>query len=108
MAETRMLTRAQLDEWGLPHETATDGQPNPYNLAVELDREQIDTRRWYSIHRLVFRAPDDGQPWSVTYMQGLTEIQEGYDEWDEADSVTATRMEQYKRTVTAWREAPDA
>ena len=111
MTETkRTLTREQLEEWGIPHELASDGSPTPYGVAVELDREQIDTRRWYSLHRLVFRAPDDGQPWSVTYRQGLTEIQEDLDEWDDRPQVTAIRMEQYERTVTAWRpvgEVPD-
>jgi hypothetical protein len=105
MPETRTLTRAQLEEWGIPHELVSDGAPNPYGVAIELHREQTDTRRWYSLHLLVFRAPDDGQPWSVTYRNPLTEIQEGMDEWDDASEVTATRMEQYERTVTAWRPA---
>jgi len=104
----RTLTREQLEEWGLPHDLASETDANPYNCAIELDREQIDTRRWYSVHRLVFRAPDDGQPWAVTYMQGLTEVQEDTDPWNEARQVTATRMEQYERTVTAWRAVSDA
>lgn len=103
MPETRTLTRAQLDDWGIPHELASADAPNPHGVAIELDREQIDTRRWYSLHRLTFRAPDDGQPWSVIYRNPLTELQEDLDEWDDAREVTATRMEQYERTVTAWR-----
>lgn len=105
MSNERILTREQLEEWGLPHETAPDGfAGNPPGLAAELHREQIDTRRWYSMHRLIFRAPDDGQPWAVIYLQGLTEVQEDTDPWNEASQVTATRMEPYERTVVAWRE----
>lgn len=105
MSETRVITRAQLEEWGLPYETASEGEPNPYGCAVELHREQVDTRRWYSVHRLVFRAPDDKEPWAVTYRQGLTEVQEDTDPWDDAAQVTATRMESYERTITGLRPA---
>ena len=109
MTETkRTLTREQLEEWGLPYELVGAGDQNPFGVAVELHREQVDTRRWYSVHRLVFQAPDDGQPWAVDYRRGLTEIQEDTDEWDDADEVTATLMERYERTVTAWRPVSDA
>ena len=98
----RTLTREQLDDWGLPYELAAEMDADPDGLAVELHREQIDTRRWASTHRLVFRAPDDGQPWAVRYQRGLTEYQD-QDPWGDAPQVTATRVEQYERTVTAWR-----
>ena len=106
MPETRILTREQLEEWGLPYELAAPGDASEFGVAVELHREQTDTRRWYSAHRVVFRAPDDGQPWSVAYKRGLTEYQE-QDPWDDLDQVTITRMESYERTVTAWRPAGD-
>jgi hypothetical protein len=107
MPEMRTLTRAQLDDWGIPYELVSEGDNNPWNVAIELHREQTDTRRWYSAHRLIFRAPDDGQPWGVSYKRGLTESQE-QDPWDGLDEITVTRMESYERTVIAWRAVPDA
>ena len=105
MTETkRTLTREQLEEWGLPYELASEMDADPDGLAIELHREQTDTRRWYSVHRLVFRAPDDGEPWAVRYFRGLTEYQD-QDEWNDEPQVTAVRMEQYERTVTDWRPA---
>jgi hypothetical protein len=107
MPDTRILTREQLEEWGLPYELASETDADPDGLAVELHREQTDTRRWCSAHRLIFRAPDDGQPWAVRYLRGLTEYQD-QDPWDDAPQVKATLMECYERTVTAWREVPGA
>jgi hypothetical protein len=107
--QTRTITREQLEEWGLPHDLAEEQDAAQWpGIAVEVHREQTDTRRWYSRHLLVFRAPDDGQLWGVTYNQGLTEVQEDTDPWNEAAEVTAYRMEQYEKTVTAWRKVGEA
>lgn len=103
--QTRTITREQLEDWGLPYDLPTEQMAIPPGYGTELHREQTETRRWYSINLLVFRAPDDGQPWGVTYLQGLTEVQEDTDPWDDKPEVTAYRMEQYEKTVTAWRKA---
>lgn len=94
---TRTFTRAQLDALGLPDECgAFEG------AAEELHCEQVDTRRWESVHELVFRAPDDGRAYRVTYREPLTEMQES-DPWNDAREVEAVEVEEYDRTVKAWR-----
>lgn len=93
---TRTFTREQLDEWDLPGAWA-DGAPEI------LHREQIDTRRWVSIHELVFRAPDDGKTYSVGYQEGLTELQDYTDPWF-YDTVTGYEVERVEVTVTEWRK----
>lgn len=92
MNETRTITRDQADEWGLL-----------YTAPGELHRERLDERRWYSVNLVVFTAPDDGQVWGAVYRQGLTEVQEDTDPWDDAAEVTLKRYESYEKTVTAWR-----
>ncbi|MFE0877294.1 hypothetical protein ACFW4X_20965 [Streptomyces smyrnaeus] len=104
MARTRTFTREQLDTLGLPDDLATETTAADFpEAAVELHREQVDTRRWVSVHELVFRAPDDGKAYRVTYEQGLTEHQDDTDAWDYARTVEAVEVEQYERSVPAWR-----
>lgn len=43
-------------------------------LAVELD-EQVESRRWVSIHRLIIKD-EDGRFWETFYERGLTEYQD--------------------------------
>jgi hypothetical protein len=51
------------------------GSANPeLGLTIELN-EQIDTRRWVSVHRLVVKDTG-GIYWATTYEQGLTESQD--------------------------------
>lgn len=97
---TREFTREQLEEMGVPY--AWDAEPG--KEAEILHTEQIDSRRWVSIHEVVFRAPDDGRVWSVGYQEGLTEMQDGTDLWFDDDTVTADEMEAVEVTVTEWRK----
>ncbi|MGW0134852.1 hypothetical protein [Streptomyces sp. NPDC003299] len=99
----RVFHRDQLDEWGVPYDLATDPTTAPEGTAVELHHEQVATRRWVSVHELVFRAPDDGRAYRVTYQQGLTEQQDGVDEWDDRDHIVGEEVEAYERPVKAWR-----
>lgn len=98
---TRVISRELADEWDLHYDA-------PGQIAVE----RLDTRRWYSVDRVIFTAPDDGLTYSVKLFKGLTESQEDTDPWNDAKEVTLTRVESYERTVTAWRavkaDAPDA
>ncbi|MEU8805032.1 hypothetical protein [Streptomyces anthocyanicus] len=103
----RVFHRDQLAEWGVPNDMATDPATATAHEAVELHRAQVDTRRWVSVHELVFRAPDDGKAYRVTYEQGLTEQQEGTDEWGDRDHVVGELVEEYDRTVKAWRRVAD-
>jgi hypothetical protein len=89
---TRTISREQAEEWQLS-----------YNAPGELHRERLEERRWYSVNLVVFTAPDDGQVWGATYQQGLSEIREDTDPWNDAPMVTLTRYESYKTTATAWR-----
>lgn len=106
---TRTFTREQLDALGLPDDLATEKNAAKYpEAAVELHREQIDTRRWVGVHELVFRAPDDGKAYRVTYEEGLTEVQDGTDPWNYEDEVKAVEVEQVPVTVMRWKPVKDA
>jgi hypothetical protein len=99
---TRTFTVAELEAIGIPDEWhAAKGQ-----AAERLHEEQIDTRRWVSVHELVFRLPGETQAWSVTYEKGLTEEQEPDPFW--GDTVTATAMEERQVTVTRWEPVETA
>lgn len=93
---TRTFTPDQLEEIGVPHDWTATGP-----AAECLHEEQTDTHRWVSIHELVFRAPDDGKTYSVTYQQGLTEHQE-CDRWFDDDQIIATEVEEREVTVKRW------
>jgi hypothetical protein len=97
MARTRTFTRDQLDALDLPGAWADDAPEI-------LHREQVDSRRWVSVHELIFRAPDDGKAYRVQYEQGLTESQDGTDPWNGDRTVEAVEVEQRTRTVevTEW------
>lgn len=94
---TRTYTPEQLEEIGVPFDCgAFDGS------AQELYQEQIDTRRWVSVHELVFRAPDDGKAYRVTYEQGLTEHHDGGDPWNYEKNIEAEEVELRTLTVQRW------
>jgi hypothetical protein len=92
---TRTFTREELDAWDLPGAWA-DNSPEI------LHREQVDSRRWVSVNRLIFRAPDDGKAYRLYYEQGLTESQEDTDPWNDDDEIEATAVEEQQVTVTKW------
>ncbi|WP_405620300.1 hypothetical protein [Streptomyces sp. NBC_00076] len=94
---TREFTREQLDEWDLPGAWADDAPEI-------LHREQVDSKRWASVHELVFRAPDDGKAWRVYYERGLTEHQDDHDPWDYDRTVEADEVERVEVTTTEWRK----
>lgn len=91
----RTFTRTQLDEWDLPDAWADDSPEI-------LHREQVDSRRWVSVHELVFRAPDDGLTYLVHYEQGLTESQDGCDPWNHDDKIKAIEVEQRPVVTRQW------
>ncbi|GAA1064716.1 hypothetical protein [Streptomyces asiaticus] len=102
MVTTRKFTREELETIGIPYEW--DAEPG--KAAEQLHEEQIDERRWVSLHEIVFRAPDDGKAYSVVYAQGLTENQEDTDPWEyEGATIKATEVEPHEVTLTVWRPA---
>lgn len=105
---TRIFTRDQLDAMGVPHDLPTDPAHAPEGAAVQLHCEQYASRRWVSAHELVFRAPDDGRAYRVTYEQGLTELQEDTDPWVYDDEIEAVEVEARQVTVTSWVPVEDA
>jgi hypothetical protein len=94
---TRVFTRAQLEAWDLPGAWADDSPEILY-------REQVDARRWVSVHELVFRAPDDGLAYRVFYEQGLTEDQDDTDPWNGDDEIKGTEVEQRPVVTQQWRD----
>lgn len=99
----RTFTRDQLEEWGVPDDLPTQEFAANYpDSAVQLHEEQVDSRRWVSVHALIFRAPDDGKAYRVHYEQGLTEQQDGTDPWGYADTIEAVEVEPREVTVTRW------
>ncbi|MFF9901333.1 hypothetical protein [Streptomyces longispororuber] len=104
MPITRTFTREQLDALGLPDRIVVQDQAADYpNVAIELHREYVESRRWESINELIFRAPDDRKAYRVCYRAPLTENQDS-DPWEDyGESVEAVEVEQYDRTVKAWR-----
>lgn len=96
----RTFTRTELDAWDLPDAWADDAPEI-------LHREQVDTRRWVSVHDLVFRAPDDGKAYRVTYVEGLTEVQEDTDPWGYDDEIDGVEVEARQITVTEWLPVTD-
>lgn len=101
---TRTFTRDQLDEMGLPHDLVSEEHAAKHpEAAIELHCKQVASRRWVSVHELVFRAPDDGLAYLVRYEQGLTEHQDGTDPWGYGDEVTAVEVEQRPVVLQQWK-----
>ena len=95
---TREFTREALEEMGIPYRHTAE----PGKAAERLHEEQVDTRRWVSVHEIIFRVPEDRKTYSVTYEEGLTEQQDA-DPWDYESTITAQEMEPYVVPVTKWR-----
>jgi hypothetical protein len=106
MTHIRTITVETAEAWGLPHDcTFEDNAAEFPEAAVELHDEQTGTRRWVSDRRLIFRAPDDGKTYSVDYVLGLTEHQDGISPWEyqPADGIELTEVEQVPVTVWKWQ-----
>lgn len=96
---TRAFTREQLEEIGVPFELDGDD-----TCATELSDQLIGSERWTDVHRLVFRAPDDGNAYQVTYEVGSTEHQDGIDPWHRhGKTILATEVEQRPVVTQQWR-----
>lgn len=66
-----------------------------------IDREQVDTRRWYSRHRVIFRTVGDGRFWEWRYDEPLTEIQEWPDLYER--DLVATEVFPTSKTITVYQ-----
>lgn len=96
---TRTFTRDQLEEIGVPFELDGDD-----TCATELSNQLIGSERWTSVYRLVFRAPDTGLAYEVTYEVGSTEHQDGIDPWHRhGKTIPAVEVEQRPVVVQQWR-----
>lgn len=100
---TRTFTTELLEAIGVPDELPGPNGPEVEGLAYELHQEQVGTRRWVSVHELVFRAPDDGKAYRVYYERGLTEKQDDTDPWNGNAMVEATEVELVPVTVQHWQ-----
>jgi hypothetical protein len=90
------LTLTQEQAQGL----AWDEADPEWGLTVE-SNEQIDAKRWMSVHRLIVKDKD-GRLWSADYEQGLTENQDGKPfEYD--DEVTFAEVEKVPVTTYEYR-----
>lgn len=69
---------------------------------TNLHDEQVDSDRWTETRSCVFRAPDDGKTYEVTYQQPLTEYQE-CDTWFDEQQIKAVEVEQQPVTVMQWK-----
>lgn len=78
------------------HEIADTGKS--WHGYTPVHDEQVDTRRWVSVHRLIIRRDSDGTLWQALYEQPLTEYQDC--EMFPGDPVTVTlvRAEQVVTT----------
>lgn len=85
---SRIFTPDQLEEFDVPYTTLHD--------------EQLDSRRWAEVRECVFRAPDDGKTYQVTYQQPLTEHQE-CDTWFDEEQIKAVEVEQRPVVVQQWK-----
>lgn len=95
--KTRIFTREDLEEIGVPHECgAFEGS------AEELHDELYDTDRWHHIYEFIFRAPDDGKAYRVYYQSGATEMQDA-DLWNYENRIEAVEVEQVQVTTTEWK-----
>lgn len=105
---TRIISRDTAYDWGLPNECASPTDPQPGSSAVELHDAQTGTRRWVADRTMIFRAPDDGRTYSVDYVLGLSETQDGISPWEyqPAEGVVLTEVEQRPRTVTVTEWVP--
>ena|ERR1035441_4778043 len=78
-------------------------EPDPdWGYAVELN-EQVGTKRWTSVHRLVIRD-GDGKLWAACYEEGLTENQDS-EPFEYQDEVEFSEVEKVPVTTYEYRPA---
>jgi len=82
----------QLREWDLPWDD---------EIVVSRETEDVG-RRWMDVCTIVFKAPDDGYHYALSFDVGKTEYQE--QSWDEdfGDTVDLARVELKQITVEQW------
>jgi hypothetical protein len=101
---TRVFTREELDAMHLP-----DCWRPAWNYerregeATALHLEWHEEKRWSTVWRLIFKAPDDGKIYEIFYREGSTENQEDSDPWNDEDRVTATEVEARPVVRSEWR-----
>jgi len=83
----------------------------PYSCELVVSRETEDVgRRWMDVCTVVFKAPDDGYHYVLSFDVGKTEYQEV--SWDEelSDPIDLARVEKRERTVVVeeWLPVEDA
>jgi hypothetical protein len=66
-----------------------------------VENEEIEHRRWESVHRLVIRN-EEGEHYAATYRRGLTENQDGRP-FDDEETVTFTQVFPKTETVEVVR-----
>jgi hypothetical protein len=86
-----------VEEVGLPY----DVYEGDFKI---MKNEQIDTKRWSSVHELVIKHK--GKFWSTEYQQGLTESQEHFP-WMDDDEVEFHEVVQYEKKVIDYKLAED-
>lgn len=95
---TRTFTRDELEDLDVP-----DGDAVIYS-------EEVDSKRWATVHHAVFRAEDDGELWRVTYYKEGNELSE-VDTWgygSSPETIEAVRVEPYQVEVTKYRPVEHA
>lgn len=88
----RTFTLDQLNEWGLPDHK---------DVTVSIETEDVG-RRWMDVCTVIFKAPDDGYHYALSFDVGKTEYQEQSWDYDFEDTVDLARVELRKVTVEQW------
>lgn len=98
MTETTQLYSAVVEEmfW------LNDGEWNADNTWTRVCDEAGDCGDWYQVMTLVLHRPADNTFWGVSWDRGLTESQDSYHPWADADTTTATRLWPKERLVRSW------
>lgn len=100
----RIFSREELESMGVPDDLATKDKPRE-GVALLLDQTWIGETRWGNAYSLVFRAPDNGMAYEVTYESPATEMQEGMDPFNDEREVTADEVEPHVALTVRWRKA---
>jgi hypothetical protein len=112
-AVQRVIDRDLLSEWGVPFALPAASLPGP-GVPDPEPGKAVALHRWTasvppdpaapSLHGLVFRAPDDGHAWRVSYVKSRP-LRPAVDPWQDAVFVTATMVEPVFGVVE-WKAVP--